>query len=247
MNFALRLMYNGTNYHGWQIQPNDASVCATLQSAIRETVGHDVKLIGCGRTDAGVHAKTYVANFRSDTKIPIEKLPFAINMRLPEDISVQCAAYVSEDFHAIHSCVKKEYTYQIYNDRVKNPFMHNRAMFYACPLDEKIMQRAAEKFIGTHDFEAMRSVGTDVKSTVRTVYDCNVIRDGKMIYITISADGFLYNMARTIVGTILYAAEEKFSPDYISEILMSKDRSLAGPCVPACGLYMTGVWYDEQI
>lgn len=244
-NIALKLMYEGTSYHGWQVQKNAVTVAGVLEDAIQSIVGHKVKLTGCGRTDAGVHAKAYVANFKTDSKIPSKRLPYALNTRLPEDIAVTGAFDVPDGFNAIGSCEKKEYTYLIYNSRIRDPFYVNRAYFYPKLLDEKLMARAAEKFVGTNDFAAVRSVGTEVKSTVRTVYYFQVERLGDIISMRICANGFLYNMARAMVGTVLYAAEGKLSPEDIESILRRGDRTAAGPTVPPGGLYLTKLWYPQ--
>ena len=164
----------------------------------------------------------------------------------PEDIVVREALEVAEDFNAILSCQKKEYTYRIYNSRIKNPFYVNRAYFYPKHLDEEVMDRAARAFEGTHDFRAVRSVGTETKTTVRTVHYCRVSRSGDLLELKVCADGFLYNMVRAITGTVLYAAEGKLTPEDIPEILASGDRSLAGPTVPPGGLYMTRLWYEDE-
>ena len=244
-NIALQLMYVGTAYHGWQIQKNAISVEETLEKALAKVVEHPVKCTGAGRTDAGVHARTYVANFRTDSRIPLDRLPLAVNTRLPDDIVVTRAVEVSEGFNAISSCVKKEYTYQIYNSRIRNAFFVDRAWFYPKHLDEAVMQKAARCFVGTHDFAAVRSVGTDVKSTVRTVHYFDIERDGLLINCRVCANGFLYNMVRAMVGTVIYAAEGKFPPEAVSEILEGKCRTDAGPTAPPGGLYMTRLWYEE--
>ena len=244
-NIALQLMYVGTAYHGWQIQKNAVSIEETLEKCLEQVVGHRVKCTGAGRTDAGVHALTYVANFRTSSRIPLDRLPLAVNTRLPDDIVVVRAVEVSEDFNAISSCVKKEYTYRIYNSRVRNAFLVDRVWFYPKHLDETVMQAAAQQFVGTHDFAAVRSVGTDVLSTVRTVYYFDVERQGTMIECRVCANGFLYNMVRAMVGTIIYAAEGKFPPEAISDILEGKCRTDAGPTAPPGGLYMSRLWYDE--
>ena len=149
------------------------------------------------------------------------------------------------DFNAIGSCVRKEYTYLIYNSRIRDPFYVNRAWFYPKHLDEGIMRRAAECFVGTHDFAAVRSVGTDVKSTVRTVYHFQIDREGDLIFCRICANGFLYNMARAMVGTVVYAAEGKYPPEAVADILKGQNRTAAGPTAPPGGLYMTRLWYDD--
>ena len=178
-NIALFLTYLGTAYHGWQVQKNLPTVAETMERAAADVVGHPVHMTGCGRTDAGVHARCYVANFRTSSTIPVERLPYALNTHLPCDIVVTRAFEVHENFNAIGSCARKEYTYQIYISRLKDPFYVNRAWFYPKHLDEQVMQRAADQFVGTHDFAAVRSVGTDVKSTVRTVYYYQVERQGR--------------------------------------------------------------------
>ena len=244
-NIALFLKYEGTAYHGWQVQKNACTVAQTLEEAAARVVGHRVHITGCGRTDAGVHARVYVANFRTQSTIPVDRLPYALNTHLPEDIVVFDAHQVHDGFNAIGSCVKKEYTYQIYNSRIRDPFYVNRAWFYPKHLDETIMREAAAQFVGTHDFAAVRSVGTEVKSTVRTVHHFEVERQGDLILCRICANGFLYNMARAMTGTVVYAAEGKIAPNEIGKLLESGNRTAAGPTVPAGGLYMTQLWYDD--
>ena len=150
-NIALILKYEGSAYHGWQVQKNAVSVAATMEKAVAMVVGHPVHITGCGRTDAGVHARRYVANFHTDSAIPVDRLPYALNTHLPEDIVVSDAFEVHDGFNAIGSCVKKEYTYLIYNSRIRDPFYVNRAWFYPKHLDETILQRAADCFVGTHE------------------------------------------------------------------------------------------------
>ena len=246
-NIVIFLSYLGTDYHGWQIQKNLSTIQETVEKAVSMVVGHHAHVVGCGRTDAGVHAKCYVANFRTTSTIPAERVPYALNTHLPVDIVVTRAFDVHENFNAIGSCVRKEYTYLIYNTRVRDPFYVNRAWFYPRHLDERVMQQAADQFVGTHDFAAVRSVGTDVKSTVRTVYYYKVERQGDIISLRVCANGFLYNMARAMAGTVVYAAEGKIRPEEIGRILESGNRTAAGPTVPPGGLYMTHLWYDDGI
>ena len=246
-NIALRLMYVGTAYHGWQVQKNAVSVAETLEKALSTVVCHPVRCTGAGRTDAGVHAEVYVANFRTTSRIPCDRIPLAVNTRLPDDIVVVKATEVPEDFNAIGSCLKKEYTYRIYNSRLGNAFYVDRAWFYPKHLDEGLMQRAADCFVGTHDFSAVRAVGTEVRSPVRTVYYFQISRTGDLIECRVCANGFLYNMVRAMVGTCVYAAEGKFAPEDVSAILESRDRTAAGPTVPPGGLYMTKLWYEEDV
>ena len=246
-NIALKLMYVGTAYHGWQVQKNAVSVAETLEKALSTVVCHPVKCTGAGRTDAGVHAEVYIANFHTRSSIPTDRIPLAVNTRLPDDIVVVKATEVPEHFNAIGSCLRKEYTYRIYNSRLGNAFYVNRAWFYPKHLDESIMQRAADCFVGTHDFSAVRAVGTEVRSPVRTVHYFNLTRTGDLIECRVCANGFLYNMVRAMVGTCVYAAEGKFAPEDVSAILESRNRTAAGPTVPPGGLYMTQLWYDEDV
>ncbi|WP_295616827.1 tRNA pseudouridine(38-40) synthase TruA [uncultured Intestinimonas sp.] len=246
-NIALKLMYVGTAYHGWQAQKNAATVQEALEKALSTVVCHPVKCTGAGRTDAGVHAETYIANFRTTSSIPCDRIPLAVNTRLPDDIVVVKATEVPDAFNAIGSCLKKEYTYRIYNSRLGNAFYVDRAWFYPKHLDEGLMQRAADRFVGTHDFSAVRAVGTEVRSPVRTVYYFQISRTGDLIECRVCANGFLYNMVRAMVGTCVYAAEGKFAPEDVSAILESRDRTAAGPTVPPGGLYMTKLWYEEDV
>lgn len=238
-------MYVGTAYHGWQVQKTVVTVAETLEKALATVVCHPVKCTGAGRTDAGVHAETYIANFRTTSAIPCDRIPLAVNTRLPEDIVVVRAVEVSEEFNAIGSCLRKEYTYRIYNSRIRNAFFVDRAWFYPKPLDAEVMQRAASQFVGTHDFAAVQSVGTEVQSTVRTVHYFDITRTGDLITCKVCANGFLYNMVRAMVGTCVYASEGKLSPEDIPRLLEARNRTAAGPTVPPGGLYMTRLWYDE--
>ena len=245
-NIALRLRYDGSAYHGWQVQKNDISVAETLEKALGKVCGHAVKVTGCGRTDAGVHALSYCANFRTESAIPAERLPLAVNSRLPGDIAVLRAVDVPEGFNAIGSCIKKEYVYKIMNTRIRDPFLQRRVCFYPAPLDFERLAAAGTAFEGTHDFAAVRSVGTETKTTVRTVYWCRAERQGELITIAVCADGFLYNMVRAIVGTMVYASHGKLEPGDIPALLETRDRRLTGPTMPPQGLYLSRVWYEGE-
>ncbi len=246
-NIALRLSYDGSAYHGWQVQKNEISVAETLETALTKICGHPVKTVGCGRTDAGVHALRYCANFRTDCRIPIDRFPLAVNSRLPGDISVSDAVEAPEDFNAIGSCLKKEYIYRILNSAVPDPFLQKRACFYPQRLDLSLMQQAARAFEGTHDFKAVRSLGTETKTTVRTVYWCRAEKEGDLITVSICADGFLYNMCRAMVGTMVYASYGKLLPEEIPQLLQIGDRRLTGPTMPPQGLYLNRVWYEGEV
>ena len=199
------------------------------------------------RRDFHTYAEPGWCEFRTASRIPCDRIPLAVNTRLPDDIVVVKATEVPDDFNAIGSCLKKEYTYRIYNSRLGNAFYVNRAWFYPRHLDEHVMQRAADCFVGTHDFSAVRAVGTEVRSPIRTVYYFDISRTGDLIECRVCANGFLYNMVRAMVGTCVYAAEGKFGPEDVSAILESKNRTAAGPTVPPGGLYMTRLWYNEDV
>lgn len=243
-NIALRLRYDGSRYHGWQVQKNAITVAQTMEEALAKVCGERVKLTGCGRTDAGVHALRYCANFHSDCTVPVDRMPLAVNSRLPDDIAVVDAVEVPDDFNAIGSCVKKEYVYKILNSRIPDPFLADRVCFYPQRIDISLMQAAARAFEGTHDFKAVRSEGTQTKTTVRTVYWCRAEKDGDLITVSICANGFLYNMCRAMVGTMVYASYGKLIPEEIPALLEKRDRRLTGPTMPPQGLYLNRVWYD---
>lgn len=243
-NIALRLRYDGSRYHGWQVQKNAITVAQTMEEALAKVCGERVKITGCGRTDAGVHALRYCANFHSDCTVPVDRMPLAVNSRLPDDIAVVDAVEVPDDFNAIGSCVKKEYVYKILNSRIPDPFLADRVCFYPQRLDISLMQAAARAFEGTHDFKAVRSEGTQTKTTVRTVYWCRAEKDGDLITVSICANGFLYNMCRAMVGTMVYASYGKLIPEEIPALLEKRDRRLTGPTMPPQGLYLNRVWYD---
>lgn len=246
-NIALRLMYDGSAYHGWQVQKTDVSVAETLETALTKVCGHRVHAVGCGRTDAGVHALRYCANFRTESRIPTDRLPLAVNALLPRDIAVVDAVDASEDFNAIGSCIKKEYVYKILNRRIRDPFLEKRVCFYPSHLDFEQFRAAGEAFVGTHDFAAVRSVGTETRTTVRTVHWCRAEREGDLFSVYVCADGFLYNMVRAIVGTMVYAAYGKLRAADIPALLETGDRRLTGPTMPPQGLYMNRIWYEGAV
>ena len=246
-NIAMRIIFDGSRYHGWQVQKSETTVAGTLESALSQICKQSIKIAGCGRTDAGVHAMMYCANFKTSSGIPAQRLPFAVNALLPADIAVQKAMQVPDDFNANLSCIKKEYTYKIFNSQVRNPFYSGKAHFYPQALNIEAMRKAAQHFVGTHDFAAVRSVGTETKTTIRTVFWYEVEECGEFIEMRVCADGFLYNMARAMAGTLLYVSEGKISPDELPDLLKQKDRRLTGPTAPPGGLYLTGIWYDGEI
>lgn len=244
-NIALKLSYDGTGYHGWQRQNNGATIQQTLEEAIHRLLGTRVGVSGAGRTDAGVHAKRYVANFKADCNIPMDRLPFALNAQLPEDIAVWAAAEVPESFDSRFDCTKKEYIYNLYSSPMRDPFLANRAYRFPYPLDVNAMREGARFFVGKQDFASVRSQGTPVSSTVRTIFHCEVTQDDGLICIRVCGDGFLYNMVRAIAGTLVYVGNGKLKPDEVKSVLQAQDRELAGPTLPACGLFMNRLWYEK--
>ena len=245
-NISILLCFVGTAYHGWQIQKNSLTVAETVETALQGLLREKVRIIGCGRTDAGVHALAYTANFHTESTLPVGQFPPALNARLPHDIRVISAREEQSDFHAIADCVEKEYQYLFYPSRLEDPFLLDRVYTIRCPLDRKAMDSAANALIGKHDFAGFRSLGTEVKSTTRTVKLCVLEEYGSLLRLRIRADGFLYNMARTMAGTVLYAGMGKISVSDIFRIFETGDRSLAGPTLPACGLYLVEAVYERR-
>ena len=246
-NLLLRLQYDGTAYHGWQVQQNARSVQQTLQESLFPILGgpHDLK--GCSRTDSGVHANEYYVSVHTHAAIPCVRLQAALNVRLPRDIAVLDCREVPLDFHARYSCTGKEYVYQIWNGPVKNPFLERYALHYPYPLDAEALHRCAQAYVGTHDFSAFCSAGGKKLDPVRTVTSFEVARAGALVTMRVAADGFLYNMVRIMVGTLLRVAQGKIAPTGIPAILESRDRGRAGLTAPPHGLFLNRVFYNEPI
>ncbi len=243
-NLLLTLRYNGTEFHGWQIQPNSNTVQQNLINAFKKISGNDENIIGCSRTDAGVHANMFCCNVRTECDISIDKIPNALNFYLPNDISVYDCAEVDFDFHARYDCKGKEYVYLIYNGKYRNPFYEDKAFFYPYSLDAEMLDNECKAFIGTHDFSAFCSVGSDVKDKIREIYDCNVIRNGDLVEFHVNGNGFLYNMVRIMVGTLLDIQRGKIEKGAIPNIINSLDRNNAGVTADPHGLYLNKVFYD---
>ncbi|MCH5184751.1 MAG: tRNA pseudouridine(38-40) synthase TruA [Oscillospiraceae bacterium] len=242
-NIKLCVQFDGTDYHGWQIQKNARTVQETLENAVSSLTGTGVRITGCGRTDSGVHAVNFVCNFFSDTSVPPEKLPFALNHRLPGDIICKKAEYADENFHSKNSARAKTYVYKIFNDSFPDVFSQRYSWHIKDPLDTGAMSLAAKGFLGEHDFMGFASSGFSVKTTVRTVYSLNVDTDGKNITVSVTGNGFLYNMVRIIAGTLVFAGLGKINPADISDIINSKDRTRAGITAPPNGLFLKEVYY----
>lgn len=243
MNVKILLEYDGSNYHGWQRQKNALTIQEVVEEAVYKVTGEKVKVIGAGRTDAGVHARGQVANFHTNCRIPVERLPYAINSHLPEDIVVKGAEEVPDDFHARYSAKAKVYTYTIYNAPFPSPLMRKYSYFYPHILDVEAMQEAAKAFVGIHDFTAFRASGSPVKSSIRNVMRLEVKKNKDVITIEVEADGFLYNMVRIIAGTLLEVGSGKRTPEEIPSVISSRDRERAGITLPAHGLCLEKVVY----
>ncbi len=238
----LTVAYDGTNYHGWQVQPNKATIEGELNQYLSALLGEEIRVIGASRTDAGVHALGNIAVFDTNTKISAEKISLATNQKLPADIKIHKSESVPLDFHPRHVESRKTYEYKIWNDKFPMPTERYYSYFVYNSLNLERMQKAAECFVGEHDFTSFCSINTEVESKVRTIYDLKVNKQDKLLTVRVTGNGFLYNMVRIIVGTILDIGKEKYLPDQIETILAGKNRELAGATVPAHGL--TLIKYD---
>ena len=232
----LVVAYDGTAYHGWQVQPNAPTIEGELNKALSDLLNEEIQVIGASRTDSGVHALCNVAVFDTEARIPLNKLSYALNRKLPEDIKVQSSEEVAADFHPRHCDSRKTYEYRILNREFPLPTNRLYAYFTYVPLDEIKMQEAAQYLVGEHDFKSFCAVAAVVKTTVRTLYEVTVERQGEEIVIRVWGSGFLYNMVRIIAGTLMEVGRGNLAPDKIKEILEAKDRCAAGPTAPACGL-----------
>ncbi|MBM4054870.1 MAG: tRNA pseudouridine(38-40) synthase TruA [Planctomycetes bacterium] len=242
-NVRLLIEYEGTNYSGWQWQKNTKTVQETLTDAIRKVLQEDVKIHGAGRTDAGVHALGQVANFETHSKIPAKQLLRAINSYLPHDITIKEVSDIEDSFHAQYSAKSKIYQYTLLNDWIRTSLNRNFCHVYGFPLDMSKMIMAARCLIGTHDFTSFTTKAFADKNRIRTIKNLEIRKEGKYIYFLVEADGFLYKMVRTIVGTLLEVGRERMDVSHIKNLLMTKKRKLAGPVVPAKGLCLKEVKY----
>lgn len=239
----LIVSYDGTNYCGWQIQINGITVEEILNRELSRLLNEEIAVIGASRTDSGVHALGNVAVFDTYSKIPPEKMCFALNQRLPEDIRIQDSCEVAQDFHPRFCDSIKTYEYKILNRRFDIPTLRLYTHFVYMPLDVVKMQEAAEYIVGEHDFKSFCSARTQVTSTVRTIYLLDLEKKDDIISIRISGNGFLYNMVRIIVGTLMKVGLGVYPPEHVKEILEACDRNAAGPKAPAKGLTLIGIEY----
>lgn len=246
VHWLLTLQYDGSRYHGWQVQPNGITVQQVMQDAVERLTGVRSGITGCSRTDAGVHAEMFCCGLHTDSRIPPEKVPAALNAHLPRDVAVTGCRLVSPAFHPRYDALGKRYVYRIWNHPARSPFWEGRAYHYGRRLDDGVMNAAAADLVGQHDFAAFCASGSSVEDTVRSVRSCSVTRQGELVEIRVEADGFLYNMVRIMVGTLLDIESGRIARGAIPAILQSRDRAQAGTTAPACGLYLEQVFYDTE-
>lgn len=243
-NLLLTITYDGTNYHGWQIQENALTVQQVFQEALFRVTGLREDLKGCSRTDTGVHARQFCLSLKTAAPMPPQRLLAALNHYLPPDVAVKDCREVPPDFHARYSCKGKEYCYEIWNHPVREPFLRGRALHYWYPIDEALLDQAARHYVGAHDFTSFCTLDSrDRGDLTRRVWKSKVERRGDLVVFTVAADGFLYNMVRIMAGTLLRVQQGKLAPEDIPGIIAARERKAAGPTAPACGLYLNRVFY----
>lgn len=250
MKILLEIAYMGSRYHGYQTQNNEAlTIQRVLQNALEVFFGVPLKITGCSRTDAGVHAKQFYCTMEGEIRstLPPEKIPLAMRQYLPEDIAILSARAVDEEFHPRYMTHHKEYEYYIYNAPLLHPYHAGRAWHCPVALDVAAMDAAAAHLVGRHDFAALMAQGSVVKSTVREINYCNVRKEGDLVIVRVAADGFLYNMVRIIAGTLTEVGKGKIAPEAIPAILTSMDRRKSGPTLPPEGLYLNRVVYPDEL
>ena len=244
MRYMLRVAYDGTEYCGWQVQPGQRTVEGTLKSALDKLMGKDVPMIGASRTDAGVHAEGNVAGFDCDTTIPADKIKYALNNMLPEDVVVVESKQVDDNFHPRHCDCRKTYQYRILNTQMPDPNRRRNTYFYRLKLDMEAMRAAADCIVGTHDFACFMAAGSQVTDNVRTVYSLELVKIDDVITMTIQGNGFLYNMVRIIAGTLIQVGRGQLEPEQVADIIKKGERKNAGPTAPANGLTLKVIEYE---
>lgn len=242
----LTVAYDGTNYHGWQIQPNVITIESVLNEALSLLFKEEIHVIGASRTDTGVHALGNIAVFDTEARMPGDKVSYALNQRLPQDIRIEDSREVPLDFHPRHCNSRKTYEYKILNRDFPLPTYRLYAHFTYVPLDVTRMQQAADYLVGEHDFKSFCSVNTVAETTVRTLYSVKVSKESDMITIRVTGSGFLYNMVRIIAGTLMEVGKGSMSPEQIPQILAALDRQKAGPTAPACGLTLYAYEFEKR-
>lgn len=242
----LTVAYDGTEYCGWQKQPNGITVEEVLNRAICRLTGEEIQVIGASRTDSGVHALGNVAVFDTESSIPGDRFAMALNQRLPEDILVVKSEEVPLDFHPRYCNTRKTYEYHILNTKVPMPTKRHTHYFVSFPLDMEAMRQAAEYLVGEHDFASFCNIKSQVESTVRTIYSLELTKQGEEITIRITGNGFLYNMVRIIVGTLVRVGRGYYRPEQVKEILDAKQRTEAGVTAPPQGLFLVEIAYEDE-
>lgn len=245
-NIKLILCYRGTGYLGFQVQPGGITICEAVQDAIERIFGvrYDVK--GCSRTDSGVHANRYCLNFRTDSDLPAWRIKRGLNAVLPGDIAVLEAEDAPEEFHARYSCKGKRYVYKIWNSEVRNPFLTGLTYHYFRPIDLERARQVCGVFVGTHDFAAFCGSKNTKEDTVRTIYACDMRRSGDLVEFFVEGDGFLYNMVRILVGTVLAVNENRLDVRDLPRMMELGVRRVECRTMPACGLYLDEVFYQDR-
>lgn len=246
MRVKLTVSYDGTNYCGWQVQPNGVAVQEVINRTASALLGEKIETIGASRTDSGVHSLGNVCVFDTDTRMPAEKISYAMNQRLPDDIVVIDSCGVPETFHPRFSRSRKTYEYRILNRRFRDPTRRLDTYFFHYDLDVERMQTAADYLVGEHDFASFCSAGSQSETTVRTIYSCSVERTGDIIAIRVCGNGFLYNMVRIIAGTLIKVGTGDIAPAQMEHIILAHSREAAGPTAPAHGLTMIGLEYESD-
>lgn len=242
-NIMIKIEYDGTNYNGWQIQPNGVTIQEEIMKAIKKLTKEEVSLNGSGRTDAKVHAREQVANFYTSSNIPIERFAAAINHYLPLDIAILDANEVPMEFHARYGAIGKAYSYQIYNYPQRSAILRNYSYHISHGLDIETMRNAAEIFLGTHDFKGFMSSGSSIKDSIRTISDIKIKKEGNSLWITFVGNGFLYNMVRIMVGTLVEIGSNRRDMATVREALEVGIRNKAGHTAPPQGLFLDKVFY----
>lgn len=247
----LTIAYNGTAYEGYQLQNDRPTVALVLNNATKEAFGFECDVTGCSRTDSGVHALGFMAtveprNKNDEITVPVDKIPIAMNIKLPNDVAVLDAKEVDSNFHPRYDVLKKEYVYKIHDSKIPNPFYDNLVLEYGRSIDDVgicRMNEACRYFLGEHEFDAFMSTGSQIEDTKRIVYEASVRRNGDVVEFSVCANGFLYNMVRIMVGTLLKVEAKKLDPIDIEKIILSKDRAMAGFTAKPHGLYLKKVYY----
>lgn len=242
-NLKVIMAYRGTAYHGFQKQDNALTVQEVVEKCVSRVLDTQTDIYGCSRTDTGVHANEFCFSLNTHRDIPVRNFIRGVNGYLPSDISILSCEEADKDFHARYSCVSKEYVYLIHNSESRNPFAEDLQYHYRRKMDIELMEKAASYFIGTHDFKSFCSTHTDKVDTVRTIYNLSIEKQNDLVKVLVKGDGFLYNMVRIIIGTLLWVNEGRIQPEQIPDIFLKADRKYAGKTAPPHGLYLNKVFY----